>query len=135
MIWVLMLALHLAAQVSPLPDRVSGLIGKILLFLMVASLTVVGAKLASESVRIYGSRMQGSLPVTSLTQNLAQLTVIIIGMLILLNSLGMSITPLLTALGVGGLAVALGSRTRWPIFSPDSTSVSRGTCALATTLN
>ena len=108
MIWVLMLAIHLAAQVSPLPEKISGLIGKILLFLMVASLTVVGAKLASESVRIYGSRMQGSLPVTSLTQNLAQLTVIIIGILILLNSLGMSITPLLTALGVGGLAVALG---------------------------
>jgi len=46
--------------------------------------------------------------VTSLTQNVAQLAVIIVGFLIFLNSLGISITPLLTALGVGGLAVALG---------------------------
>jgi small-conductance mechanosensitive channel len=108
MIWVLMLAIHLAAQISLLPDKISNLIAKILLFLAIASLTVVGSKLASATVKIYGSRMQGALPVTSLTQNLAQLTVIIIGILILLNSLGMSITPLLTALGVGGLAVALG---------------------------
>ena len=108
MIWVLMLAIHLAAQVSPLPDKISGLIGKILLFLLIASLTAVGSKMASEIVKVYGTRAQGTLPVTSLTQNLAQLTVIIIGILILLNSLGISITPLLTALGVGGLAVALG---------------------------
>ncbi len=116
MIWVLMLAIHLAAQVSPLPDKVhglvlkgsDGLIAKILICLLVASLTVVGTKLASEIIRIYGTRMQGALPVTSLTQNLAQLTVIIIGLLLILGSLGISITPLLTALGVGGLAVALG---------------------------
>ena len=43
MIWVLMLAIHLAAQVSPLPEKISGLIGKILLFLMVASLGGVAA--------------------------------------------------------------------------------------------
>jgi small-conductance mechanosensitive channel len=108
MIWVLMLAIHLGAEVSPLPPKISGLIAKILLFLLVASLTVAAAKLASEIVKAYGNRMQGALPVTSLTQNLVQILVIVIGILILLNSLGMSITPLLTALGVGGLAVALG---------------------------
>jgi small-conductance mechanosensitive channel len=108
MIWVLMLAIHLAAQVSPLSDRISNLVGKALLFLLVLSLTVVGSKVAGEAVRAYGSRAQSALPVTSLTQNLAQVLVIVIGLLILLNSLGLSIAPLLTALGVGGLAVALG---------------------------
>ena len=108
MIWVLMLSIHLATEVSPLPEKISRLIAKILLFLLIASLTAVGAKMAREIVRVYGTRAQGALPVTSLTQNVAQLTVIIIGVLILLNSLGISIAPLLTALGVGGLAVALG---------------------------
>jgi small-conductance mechanosensitive channel len=110
MIWVLMLAIYLAAQVSPLPEKISNLIAKVLLFLLIASLTAVGSKIASEAVRIYGTRGQSALPVTSLTQNVAQLTVIILGLLILLNSLGISIAPLLTALGVGGLAVALGLR-------------------------
>ncbi len=108
MIWVLMLAIDLAAQFSILPERISSLISKILLFLMITSLTFVGAKLASETVRIYGARAQGTLPVTSLTQNLAKIAVIVVGILILLNLLGMSITPLLTFFGVGGLAVALG---------------------------
>jgi small-conductance mechanosensitive channel len=45
--------------------------------------------------------------VTTLTQNLAQIAVVILGALILLNHFNVSITPILTALGVGGLAVAL----------------------------
>jgi small-conductance mechanosensitive channel len=107
-IWVLMLAIHLASQVSSLPDKISNSIGKILVFLFIVSLTVVGSKIAGEAVKAYGTRTQGTLPVTSLTQNVAQLVVIVIGLLILLDSLRISITPLLTALGVGGLAVALG---------------------------
>ena len=47
------------------------------------------------------------MPVTTLTQNLAQISVVILGGLILLNHFSVSITPILTALGVGGLAVAL----------------------------
>ena len=48
-----------------------------------------------------------ALPVTTLTQSLAQIAVVILGALILLNHFNVSITPILTALGVGGLAVAL----------------------------
>jgi small-conductance mechanosensitive channel len=107
-IWVLMLAIHVASQISPLPERISNSIGKTLVFLFIVSLTVVGSKIAGEAVRAYGTRTQGALPITSLTQNVAQLVVIIIGLLILLDSLKISIAPLLTALGVGGLAVALG---------------------------
>lgn len=44
---------------------------------------------------------------TGLSQALVKWVVMLLGLFILLNSLGVSITPLLTALGVGGLAVAL----------------------------
>jgi small-conductance mechanosensitive channel len=44
---------------------------------------------------------------TSIFTHLTQVLVYIIGVLVLLQSLGISITPILTALGVGGLAVAL----------------------------
>jgi small-conductance mechanosensitive channel len=108
LIWVLMLGIHFAAQYSPLPQTISGNISKILFVLLIISLTAVGSKLANEIVKLYGTKIQGALPVTSLTQNLARLAVIIIGLLILLNFLNISIAPLLTALGVGGLAVALG---------------------------
>ena len=39
--------------------------------------------------------------------NLARIVIVSVGVLVILQSLGISITPLLTALGVGGLAVSL----------------------------
>jgi small-conductance mechanosensitive channel len=107
LIWVLMLGLYIAMQTSPMPEWISSFLGKGLLFLWVLSLTVVASRLVANLIKYYGNQIQGTLPVTSLTQNLARLAVVTIGLLILLNFLGISITPILTALGVGGLAVAL----------------------------
>lgn len=106
MLWVLILGLHLAVQSSQLPDRATGVVSKVLLILWIISLTLVAARLAATLIKQYGVT-EGVLPVTTLTQNLARLAVFTIGILILLNSLGISVTPILTALGVGGLAVAL----------------------------
>ena len=50
---------------------------------------------------------EGVLPSTSIITNIVRIVIYAIGLLFLLQSLGISITPLLTALGVGGLAVAL----------------------------
>jgi small-conductance mechanosensitive channel len=107
MLWVLILGVYVATQWSVLPARVVGVINQILLVLWIVSLTLVAAKLVSGLIRYYGNTISGAMPMTSLTQNLASLAVITVGLLILLNTLGISITPILTALGVGGLAVAL----------------------------
>jgi small-conductance mechanosensitive channel len=107
LLWVLILGLHLTAQSSELPARVSGIVSKGLLVLWIASFTLVAARLSGTLIRHYGNSISSALPVTSITQNLASLVVFTIGLLILLNTLGISITPILTALGVGGLAVAL----------------------------
>jgi small-conductance mechanosensitive channel len=64
-------------------------------------------RFAGDLVRFYGDQIPGALPVTTLTENLAQITVVILGALIVLNHFDVSIAPILTALGVGGLAVAL----------------------------
>lgn len=107
LLWVLILALHLATQSSELPARVTSIVAKILLILWIVSLTLVAARLAGTLIRHYGNSISSALPVTTITQNLASLVVVTVGLLILLNTLGISITPILTALGVGGLAVAL----------------------------
>ncbi len=107
LVWMLILAVHLATQASRLPPRPVAVIAKLLLVLWIISATAVAAKVAALVVRQYGQGVSTALPVTTLTQNLASLAVAAIGILILLNSLGVSITPILTALGVGGLAVAL----------------------------
>jgi len=107
LLWVLMLGLHVAAQSSALPERATALIGRTLLVLWILSLTVVASKLAGSLVRMHGSRLTTALPVTTLTQSLARIGVASIGVLILLDTLHISVTPILTALGVGGIAVAL----------------------------
>lgn len=107
MIWVLILGIHLATQSSELPPRPAWWTARILMVLWIASLTMVATRLTGDVIRFYGSGVQGVLPVTTLTQNLAQVGVVILGVLVLLSGLDISITPYLTALGVGGLAVAL----------------------------
>ncbi len=107
LVWSLILAIHVSVQVSAVPPRVATLSGTVLLMLWMVSLTMVASRLAGGVVRDYGSRVEGAQPVTSLSQNLARMFVISIGLLLMLNQLGVSITPMLTALGVGGLAVAL----------------------------
>jgi small-conductance mechanosensitive channel len=106
-IWALILAVHLALQGSDLPVRFTHPISNTLLALWIVSLTLMSMRVVGNLVRHFGTQIPGALPVTTLTQNLAQISVVILGALILLNHFNVSITPVLTALGVGGLAVAL----------------------------
>ncbi|HWB83750.1 MAG TPA: mechanosensitive ion channel family protein [Bryobacteraceae bacterium] len=107
LIWVLILAVHLAMQSSAAPSSVTFWGARLLLVLWIISLTMLSRRIVRDMVRLYGSQVSGALPVATLTQNLAQLAVVILGCLFLLRAFGVEITPLLTALGVGGLAVAL----------------------------
>jgi small-conductance mechanosensitive channel len=106
-IWILILAVHMAVQWSDAPSRFRLNSANVLLVLWIISLTIMCVRFAGNLVRYYGDQVPGALPVTTLSQNLAQIAVVILGALILLNHFNVSITPILTALGVGGLAVAL----------------------------
>jgi small-conductance mechanosensitive channel len=107
MMWVLILAVHLAAQSSDLPHRWMTRLAQILLVLWIISLAIMMSRLLGSIIRFYGNDIPGAMPVTTLTQNLAQIGVVILALLVLMNLLGIPIAPILTALGVGGLAVAL----------------------------
>ena len=107
LIWALILAVHLAFQGSDLPAKYTAPLANTLLGLWIISLTMMCRRIAGNLVRHFGNQGPGTMPVTTLTQNLAQIAVVILGGLILLNHYNVSITPILTALGVGGLAVAL----------------------------
>lgn len=106
-IWCLMLGIYFALEVSQLPEELVHIAGKILLVLGIISVTLVLANISTRLVKIYSGKLQAALPVTSLTQNITRIIIFGIGILIILNSLGISITPILATLGVGGLAVAL----------------------------
>ncbi|MFA5143234.1 MAG: mechanosensitive ion channel family protein [Candidatus Omnitrophota bacterium] len=83
------------------------LISKGLFAVIVLLITVLLANLAAALIKRYSQKLETALPVSSLTQHIAKIAVYSIGALIILNSFGVSITPILATLGVGGLAVAL----------------------------
>ncbi|HSR10208.1 MAG TPA: mechanosensitive ion channel family protein, partial [Thermodesulfobacteriota bacterium] len=70
-------------------------------------LIVAGVKLYRSLLAEYGQRYDSIKPSLPMLQLLGNALIILIGVLITLNSLNISISPLLTTLGIGGLAVAL----------------------------
>ncbi len=80
---------------------------QVLAALAVASFTFALAGVAAALLSSYGPRHGQGVPVSALMQNVVRGVVIILGALVIARGLGFEITPYLTALGVGGLAVAL----------------------------
>ena len=91
----------------PLPVAALNVIHKVLQIILIFIVTMTGSRIARGLLSIYMNQEAGLLPSASILTNLAKILVYGIGILISLQSLGISITPILTALGVGGLAVAL----------------------------
>ncbi len=106
-LWGTAAGLYAAAETVNLNSRLDFLIGRILLIIVLGSATVVAARFTAGAVTRYGRGVEKRVLSASLFSSVAQTIVVTFGVLIILNSLGIAITPLLTALGVGGLAVAL----------------------------
>jgi small-conductance mechanosensitive channel len=105
--WFFIGGVYGAVLSIPLNPTLLNLVQKALLVVVIFSVTVVLARLAVGFINLYAKRAEGVLPSTTIFINLTKLLIFLIGALIILQSLGISITPILTALGVGGLAVAL----------------------------
>jgi len=73
----------------------------------ILSLTIMSARILSAVLNLKFQKTVGTFASTSILVTTIELVVYITGLLFLLQTFDVSITPLLTALGVGGLAVAL----------------------------
>ena len=105
-LWSTMLGVYLAAQIAPLPGAIGPVIRQGLVVLLIVSVTwSLGRAVAAAVAR--RATVVGMLPSVNLIANLARILVLALGGLVVLQTLGISITPLVTALGVGGLAVGL----------------------------
>jgi small-conductance mechanosensitive channel len=107
LIWLLMLGIHIALQLPKLPTNIVNLTGKILLVLGLFSVTLVLANISANLINLFSRKWDRALPCASLTQTITRIIIFAIGFPVILNTLGISITPVLATLGVGGLAVAL----------------------------
>ncbi|MEZ5320189.1 MAG: mechanosensitive ion channel family protein [Vicinamibacterales bacterium] len=88
------------------PD-IETFVKRAVIVLLGVSVSLAAASTVSRMIVQYQAEVAPEVPVTGLTLNLARLFVLGIGLLVVANTVGFQITPILTALGVGGLAVAL----------------------------
>jgi len=107
MFWAVILALYLGVAGSELPARYLTYTHRLLSSLIILSITLVAASLLAKTLSFYQERRGIALQATGLSKALVKIFVLSIGFLILLSNLGVSITPLITAAGIGGLAIAL----------------------------
>jgi small-conductance mechanosensitive channel len=110
-LWSIVLGLwvanEVARQTESLPQRLSQQIGLVLEVAVILSVTITVANALTTLVHGASERRALGGPITGLGRAVVRGVVFIVGLLVLLGALGIQITPILTALGVGGLAVAL----------------------------
>lgn len=105
--WCVAMGLYAGVVTSEMPAKYLLYLSKVIYVILILSVTFAAANLAGRIFRNYVQKSNLPIPTTGLAYGLFKGIIIIIGLLIVLNVLGVSITPLITALGVGGLAVAL----------------------------
>jgi len=96
-----------AAAVLPLTRTVQHHTNQTLTVLLIFVVTLAAARVVAGLVRSVAQSRSGVAASATIFVNITRVMVLAIGFLVVLQTLGISIAPLLTALGVGGLAVAL----------------------------
>lgn len=105
--WGIAIGLYIGVGVSDLPEKYVLYISKAIHIIVIFSITIAAANLSGKIFRDYIQKSELPIPTTGLAHGILKGTILVLGLLIILSVLGISITPLITALGVGGLAVAL----------------------------
>ncbi|KUJ41336.1 mechanosensitive ion channel protein [Streptomyces albus subsp. albus] len=95
------------AAALPLTSTTRHTVDQVLVAVLILVITGTAARVVADLVRSLALTRSGATGSATIFVNLTRIAVLAIGVLILLETLGISIAPLLTALGVGGLAVAL----------------------------
>jgi small-conductance mechanosensitive channel len=109
-VWAFLLGVYAAILNYHLSIESVDLVRKILVGLAVATATYVVGRTLMGFVASYSERAT-SIPSASLLPTFVELVVFVLGGMMVLSTVGISITPLITALGVGGLTVGFALST------------------------
>lgn len=105
-VWFALASIYFVILRRNIDQTLAGVLKNILLILFTITIAVLLARIAAGFIRYYFNQVRG-LPSSSLIINVVRITIAVMAALIIIQSMGGRITPILGALGVGGLAVAL----------------------------
>lgn len=101
------IGLYIGIAFSELSKKYVYYANKAIYVFVIFAVTIAAANLAGRIFRYHVQKANLPISTSGLAYGILKGVIIVIGILVILSSLGISITPLITALGVGGLAVAL----------------------------
>jgi small-conductance mechanosensitive channel len=108
-LWSILGGFYLGMLVIDVEPDVEELLAGVMSAVLIVSLTVWFAEVVVRLlVAVVPARPGQPSPVTGVVQNVVRTFVMLIGLVLLLGNFGISVAPMLTTLGIGGLAVALG---------------------------
>lgn len=107
LLWCLIATLDSVLRFANLSGYATGLAHLVIGSFLILSFTLVASSTLVRMMQRYGEQHAVPFAVAGLSRTLTQVVVFAVGVLVLASFLGVSITPLLATLGVGGLAVAL----------------------------
>lgn len=105
--WFFLGAVYIAAGNVHFAEPYNLYIAKLAMTLLMLSVTFAASTMTIELLNQWSESKGSRFPSTAIFSNLARITILAIGLMIILQSFGISIAPILTALGVGGLAISL----------------------------
>ena len=106
-VWLSCAGVYLALTVGTVDPLLLSTIETVLIVILIGSVAIAGMRAAGGAVEMLSGRAEGAIRSPTLVVNMARLAVGVLGVVIILQNLGIELTPLITALGIGGLAVAL----------------------------
>ena len=107
LVWCILIGIYSALASAQLPAEARLVILSVVNVLLVLSVTAAVASLSRATLGYSLRKNNLAIHATGLSLTVVTVVIWTVGSLVLLSGLGVSITPILTALGVGGLAVAL----------------------------
>jgi len=107
-LWCFAIGVYWTIHTVGLVEPVQRLLAYILFTILVFSITRVIVRTLERIIALRTAEARSAAAATSLLTNLVAITIYAAGAIIVLGYYGISIAPLITALGVGGMAVALG---------------------------
>ena len=105
--WVGAGGVYLALNVGTPDPLLLSTMQSVLMVVVIGSVVIAGMRAVGGAVEVVSGRAGGVIKSPTLVVNLARIAVAILGFFIILQNLGIDITALITALGIGGIAIAL----------------------------
>jgi small-conductance mechanosensitive channel len=106
-VWLVSGGVYLALNVGPTDPRIVSIVERVLVVAVLGSLIVAIMRAVGDAVGLLWDRTDGAIKSPTVVINIARLSVALLGFFIILQNLGIDITAVVTALGIGGLAIAL----------------------------